>query len=280
VKFGCIRPGTQRTFMTSKNSRSIVISLAASIFGALAVSSRCHADEFTAADVWDDTKLYFTAPLRWDTNDWLYFGGALAAFGVAHAYDGPVRRHFAVGERAVLNGQDPNDLRDAIPVAAFVVGTWAVAMIIGEPDGRVESYTMLEAAGFSLITAEGLKVAAGRERPDQSTEVNAWREGGDSFPSFHATAAFAVGTVFAESGGDDYRWIRRVLGYGMATATAYLRVHENAHWLSDTVAGATVGIATAEFTLNRRRTRAHRWELSVEPMSGGGTELSLRITLH
>jgi hypothetical protein len=26
----------------------------------------------------EDTKLYFTAPLRWDQEDWLYFGGALA----------------------------------------------------------------------------------------------------------------------------------------------------------------------------------------------------------
>ncbi|HEY4968926.1 MAG TPA: phosphatase PAP2 family protein [Steroidobacteraceae bacterium] len=265
--------------MTLKKSRSIAVCLAAITIAAL-TASPCHADEFNASDVWDDTKLYFTAPLRWDTKDWLYFGGALAAIGGAHAYDASTRRHFAVGERAVLNGQDPNDLRDAIPAAAFVAGTWVVAALIGEPDGRVEAYTMLEAAGFSLITAEGLKVAAGRERPNQTTDANMWREGGSSFPSFHATAAFAVGTVFAESGGDDYRWIRRVLGYGMATATAYQRVHENTHWLSDTVAGAAVGIATAEFTLNRRRTRAHRWELSIAPMAGGGTELSVRITLH
>jgi membrane-associated phospholipid phosphatase len=264
-------------FMTSKSYRSMVPLLIASAFAVLALSSPCHADDITAGDVWDDTKLYFTAPLRWDTKDWLYFGGALAAFGVAHAYDGPVRRHFAVGERAVLNGQDPNDLRDAIPAAAFIAATWVVATLIGEPDGRVESYTMLEAAGFSLITAEGLKVAAGRSRPDETTDVDAWREGGDSFPSFHATAAFAVGTVFAESGGDDYRWIRRVLGYGMATATAYLRVHENAHWLSETVAGAAVGIASAEFTLNRRRTRAHRRELSVEPMAGGACSEEVRF---
>jgi membrane-associated phospholipid phosphatase len=266
--------------MTMKSRPLIWLCLAIGTFAALAFSSLCHADEFSVGDVWDDTKLYFTAPLRWDTKDWLYFGGALAAVGVAHAYDEPVRRHFAVGGRAVLNGQDPNDLRDAIPAVAFVAGNWVVATLIGEPEGRVESYTMLEAAGFSLVTAEGLKVAAGRERPNQTTHDNMWREGGDSFPSFHATAAFAVGTVFAESGGDDYRWIRRVLGYGMATATAYQRVHENNHWLSDTVAAAAVGIATADFTLNRRRTRAHRWELSVAPMDGGGTELSLRITLH
>jgi thiamine biosynthesis lipoprotein len=38
------------------------------------------------------------------------------------------------------------------------------------------------------------------------------------------------------SGGDDFKWIRRALGYGMASATAYVRLRENVHCLSDTVA--------------------------------------------
>jgi membrane-associated phospholipid phosphatase len=109
---------------------------------------------------------------------------------------------------------------------------------------------MLEAAGFSSITAEALKYAAGRERPDETTSVNDWRDGGSSFPSLHTTAAFAIGTVFAESGDDDYRWLRRAVGYGMASATTYLRLHDNQHWLSDTVAGAALGIATGR---SRRR---------------------------
>jgi hypothetical protein len=29
----------------------------------------------------EDTKLYFASPLRWDEEDWLYFGGALVAIG-------------------------------------------------------------------------------------------------------------------------------------------------------------------------------------------------------
>jgi hypothetical protein len=33
----------------------------------------------------EDTKLYFTSPLRWDEEDWLYFGGALLAIGAAHS---------------------------------------------------------------------------------------------------------------------------------------------------------------------------------------------------
>ena len=75
---------------------------------------------------------------------------------------------------------------------------------------------MIEAGAFSGATAEVLGYATGRERPDATTSPNEWGKGGDSFPSLHTTVAFAVGTVFAESGNDEYRWIRRIIGYGVA----------------------------------------------------------------
>jgi membrane-associated phospholipid phosphatase len=246
----------------------------------LSVTGACHGEDLTARDVLQDAKLYFSAPIRWDSKDWLFFGGALAAIGAAHEYDADVRRNFATGNRALLNGQDKNSLRDAIPAAVAFAGTWAFAELIDDQAGKVESYTMLEAGMFSLITTEGLKLAAGRERPNETTRVDSWRRGGSSFPSLHVSATFAVGTVLAESGGDDYRWVRRFLGYGMASAVAYTRLHENVHWLSDTVAGAAVGIATAEFTMNRRQERSHRWDVSVEPMPGGGTEVAVTFALR
>jgi membrane-associated phospholipid phosphatase len=268
-------PATVGTSMRA----AVFLLVIASGIASLAMPRAAHAEDFTTRDALEDAKLYFTAPVRWDAKDWLFFGGALAAVGAAHGYDADVRRRFAIGERAVLNGQDKNSLRDTIPIAAVIAGTWAFASLIDD-HGRLESYTMIEAATFSLITTEGLKFAAGRETPNETTLVNAWRQGGSSFPSLHASAAFAVGTVLAESGGDDFRWVRRILGYGMASATAYVRLHDNVHWLSDTVAGAAIGVATAQFTMNRRQTRAHRWELSVEPMPGGGTELAVTIRLH
>jgi membrane-associated phospholipid phosphatase len=254
---------------------SIVVALAL-----LAAAGSCRAENFAVRDVLDDAKLYFTAPIRWDTKDWLYFGGALAAIGVAHEYDGDVRRHFAVGARAALNGKDKNSLRDAVPAAAAVAGTWLFANFVDESPGRVEAYTMLEAAGFSAVTTEALKFAAGRARPNEATRVDTWRTGGSSFPSLHASAAFAIGTVLAESGGDGYRWVRRVLGYGLAGGTAYLRVRDNVHWMSDTVAGAAIGIATAHFTMNRREVRARQWDVSVAPMDGGGTMVMFSMALH
>jgi membrane-associated phospholipid phosphatase len=235
--------------------------------GLIPTQSRA-ADSFVASAL-EDTKLYFTAPLRWDEEDWLYFGGALVAIGVAHSYDERVRDHFATGPNAGLNGgENKNSLRDAAPTIALIGGTGLAAAFFDDKDGYRETWALIEAGAFSGITAEVLGYASGRERPDATTSPNEWFKGGDSFPSLHTTVAFAVGTVFAESGSDEYRWIRRIIGYGVAGATAYVRVQENVHWLSDTVAGAALGIATAKFVLNRQDAK-DRGSVQFQPVKGG-----------
>ncbi len=214
-----------------------------------------------------DTAQYFTAPLRWDAEDWTYFGISLAAVAAAHAADSTVRSHFASGPKDGLNGgEDANSLRDAIPALALIGGTWALAGYLGDSDGYRETWRLLEAGVYSTVTAEALTYAAGRERPDGTTS-DRWREGGDSFPSVHASAAFAIGMTFAESGSDDYRWIRRIVGYAVAAGTAYVRVKDNVHWLSDTVAGAAIGIATARFVLNREN--GTHGAIAFAPQKGG-----------
>ena len=72
------------------------------------------ADPFSIGDVLEDAKLYVTAPLRWDAQDWLYFGAALTAIGAAHEFDSRVRTHF-VDPTQPLNGEDKNSARDACP---------------------------------------------------------------------------------------------------------------------------------------------------------------------
>jgi membrane-associated phospholipid phosphatase len=215
-----------------------------------------------------DTKLYFTAPLRWDEQDWLYFGGALVAIASAHQFDQRVRDHFATGSKALNGGQDTNSLRDAAPTLALLAGTGVSAWFMRDSDGYRETWSLLEAGVLSSATAQILGYAGGRERPDATTSPNQWRQGGDSFPSLHTTAAWAVGTVFAESGNDEYRWLRRILGYGVAAGTSYVRVRENDHWLSDTVAGTALGIATARFVLNRREIDT-RTRLEFQPSKDG-----------
>ena len=226
-----------------------------------------------------DMGLYFTAPLRWNGNEWAWFGGALAAIAASHHYDSQVYTHFTKGLTPTeISNIKSDDLQDALPSVAVFLGTWGYAALLNDPSGHREAWSMLEAAGLSTINAYALKFIIRRQGPDQTSDPNEWfKSGGRSFPSEHATASFAIGTVLAEAGGDDYRWLRRVLGYGLGIGTSYLRLKHNAHWLSDTVAGGALGIASAQFTLNHAY-RNQESNFALVPVQGGAM-LTCRVSL-
>ena len=237
-------------------------------------------DSTVMSSITSEFKAYFTAPLRWDGGDWAWFGGSLVAIGAAHHYDTQVRTHFIKTEGPTV-GANSYDLQDALPAIAVLAGTWFYAGLVDSSAGRRESWTMLEAGSLSTITTYVLKFTSRRERPNQTSDPNSWgQSGGDSFPSQHATFAFAVGTVLAESGNDDIRWVRRLLGYGLGAATSYERLKHNTHWLSDTVAGGALGIASAHFAMGRRDGINSENGLGVIPLQGGGAMLTYRLTFN
>jgi len=219
----------------------------------------------------DDAKAYYTAPLHWDTRDWEFFGGALATIAVAHHYDTQARDHYDRGYPSPLGPKESGELTDALPSAALLVGTWGYAHLIDSKTGEGEAWNMFESAGLSLVSAYGLKYIIRRPGPDSTTDPNHFFSGGSSFPSEHTTLAFAVGTVLAESGNPEFRWVRRVIGYGVGFGTAYLRLKHNAHWLSDTVAGGALGMASAHFVMNRsaQRDEEEGSQISLVPVHGG-----------
>lgn len=90
---------------------------------------------------------------------------------------------------------------------------------------------------ISTAGAQGIKRLAGRLRPDSSAN--------NSFPSGHTTEAFANATFLFEEYKDKNIWIG-IAGYAVASTTAYLRIYNNRHWLSDVVAGAGLGIASTK----------------------------------
>jgi membrane-associated phospholipid phosphatase len=227
----------------------------------------------------EDAKAYFTAPLHWDAADWLWFGGGIAAIAASHHYDNQVRTHFIKTEGPNV-GSTSDDLQDALPTVAVLGATWLYAGWVEDSAGRREAYNMLEASGLSTVSVYVIKFAAGREDPYQTSDPNQWfKSNGKSFPSEHTAAAFAVGTVLAESGNDEYRWLRRLLGYGLGVATGYERLKHNQHWLSDTVAGAVLGNASAHFVLNRHAEVEDNSRFALVPVAGG-VMLTYRVTLQ
>lgn len=92
--------------------------------------------------------------------------------------------------------------------------------------GRDASEALIESA----ILVTGLKYAVGRERPDGSNN--------QSFPSGHSIVAFSFAPVVQKYWG----WGAGVAAYALGTVTALARVEGYHHYLSDTIAGATLGI--------------------------------------
>jgi membrane-associated phospholipid phosphatase len=276
-------PGTQHMTASSRGNRAGLVATGAIVGGLLAgvaAPMRCDAQAVEPREALEDAKLYFTAPLRWDGRDWLEFGGTLVALGVVHEFDDDVRDHFVGKSADGLNGDDPNSAEDALPAAVLLAGTWLLAGVTDEPGGWRELGSMLEASAFTAVSTEVLKFSLGRQRPNETTDPDGWFDGGDSFPSMHTSLAFAIGTVLAESGDDRYRWLRRILGYGVAGATAYVRLDHNQHWASDVAAGAALGFSTARFTLNRREGSAETTSVTVRPAEGGGVMLAFAMPLR
>jgi membrane-associated phospholipid phosphatase len=114
-------------------------------------------------------------------------------------------------------------------------------------------------------TAQVLKFATTRTRPD-GTRL--------SFPSGHTAAAFATASVLQS----DLGWKVGLPAYAMATWVAASRVQAKRHYLSDVIAGATVGIlAGRSVTVGKGSTR---FALSPMLVPGGIGINALKLTTH
>ena len=74
------------------------------------------------------------------------------------------------------------------------------------------------------------------------------REDYSSFPSGHATAAFAAATVFAMEYRD--KPLIPILSYSAATLVSLSRLTENKHWPADIVAGGLIGYFSSTQVVN------------------------------
>jgi hypothetical protein len=83
---------------------------------------------------------------------------------------------------------------------------------------------------YTAGVTELLKVGIQRQRPNGSDHY--------SMPSGHTSTAFATATALTYS----YGWKAAAVAYPLATFVGMTRMADDMHWLSDTVAGAFIGI--------------------------------------
>lgn len=143
---------------------------------------------------------------------------------------------------------------DNVGKATPLVFTGIAAGAVAFGDARVQNIGIisLESVASAAALSITAKHIAGRARPDQ--ETGQWSKATDrsnaSFPSNHATVAFAAVTPFAQE--YDAPWL-----YGVAAAGSLGRTAGRQHWVSDVVAGSLLGMAVGGWLWQAQRTDTH-----------------------
>lgn len=132
--------------------------------------------------------------------------------------------------------------------------------------GRASGNRRVEHTGSDLIRAQllngvitqAIKFGAGRERPNG---------GHHSFPSGHTSATFATAAVIHAN----YGAAAGLPAYAVGAFVGWSRIRGNHHWLSDTIFGAAIGLASG-----RAATRSHNTPWTIVPVkTTGGAALYL-----
>ncbi len=122
-------------------------------------------------------------------------------------------------------------------------GLWLLGHVRHDQHWSESGFLAGEAALNSLVMVESLKYSLRRERPFQGNGSGAFFQGGTSFPSEHAAAAWAVAGVLAH----EYPGpLTKVLVYGLAGAVSYSRVRGRQHFPSDVFIGGMMGDLVAQ----------------------------------
>jgi len=103
--------------------------------------------------------------------------------------------------------------------------------------GFVDRTALVALSGVILSIADGSKFLVKRTRPYGTDPL--------SFPSGHTGAAFLAAEYLAQEYSDKSPWYG-VLGYTVASSTVVMRVYGKAHWFSDCVAGAGLGMLSTK----------------------------------
>ena len=209
-----------------------------------------------AVETWGDFKAF---PSRRST--WVILGIGAAAAAAAHPVDDEVNAHLQ-GSDAAARFFAPGKwigsayVQTGTAVGLYVIGRYALPHADGERTNKVShiGFDMLRALIVSQAFTQAIKNTVRRDRP---TGVCC------AFPSGHASATFATASVIERHFGYRGSWPMFLVAGYVATS----RLHEDQHFLSDVIFGASLGVASG-WTVVGRHGRSS-YSLMPTPVRGG-----------
>ena len=204
---------------------------------------------------WTDAKAIAVSPAKWDSKDWTKLGVfVVAECGLSFA-DQPVKDFFQSHKNSSESYVSRNILEHFGAEHSFIVMSGILTYGMLAKDKKYVSTALLALESFALasLVTRIPKTIVGRERPDNWQGDGPYAiKGpfkGNSFPSGHTTASFAVASVIATQFRDS-KWIP-VTAYTVAGLAGLSRIYDNKHWLTDVVAGATIGTLVGNLVSHR-----------------------------
>lgn len=222
-------------------------------------------------------KSYFI-PLSISQSDALLLLGSLSLGTIVFANDRQImdfvqsnksEKTEAVASVANLFGREA-----IIPIVA---GAYFMGAVM--EDGKLKQvglFAVTTGLATQLVT-EVFKNSFQRVRPNGTdSPYDFGHPGNNSFFSGHTSGAFSLATVIAETYKDNP--VIPFLAYGVATLTAYARMHDQKHWASDVLAGAVVGHLVTKTMMRTWKNKNMSGGFVITPMIGSHYGINISYT--
>ena len=185
--------------------------------------------EGLAKEVWND----LISPVTQESKYYFLGGVALTALSATENIDTEYCdkvQHETVHNKPLGDFSVVGDVAgQLVPNFLYTGFFYGIYKTYGDEQSYHRSMLMFKATIYSSAVTNVLKYTVREKRPDSNNR--------DSFPSGHATSAFAFATVVAT----EHAWYWGVSAFGLAGLVAYSRINDNAHYLHDVIGGAVIG---------------------------------------
>jgi len=213
---------------------------------------------------------------------YLVLAGAGALWGGSYALDQTIRSHLRS-----MSSSDADLLQDLSygGVSASTALLYGYGLWRHDPRARHYALNAGEGAGIATLLNLGIKAAFGRLRPSQTSSHTAFFHGGQSFVSGDVTPMFALAAGVSEYFHNE--WYVAAPVYSLALLDGFGRMGHDAHWFSDVVGAALLGVGTTELFIwlhNRHDEEPGRWRIfamseAIPALVGGQAFSSVGVGL-
>jgi len=217
----------------------------------------------------DDAVYILSSPTRLDKNDIIplvfVFGGTAGLMAADKSIRSVVQEDLYDEDfEETLKGMKylGDGVWDAVICGGFYIG----GLMFRDEHLKEIAIAGGEALLFAGGISQGIKNLTGRYRPETEKGPFEWRgpttASSISFPSGHATMAFALASVIATEYDDNI--LIDIASYGTASLVAFERVYSDSHWTSDVFFGAAIGIAVGRSIVIRNKKKQE--SLALKPV--------------